>query len=60
MIPKYLEHICQKNAGSLGAYDDHFDKDYLAEIEKKVQVFLTDKGLLDLPDQFDPKEFKKI
>ena len=32
----------------------------MKEIEKKVKGYLTDKGLLELGDLFDPKEFKKI
>lgn len=60
IIQKYLEKICSNHNGSLDAYRAHFKDEYLKEIEKRVQVFLTDKGLLDLPDSFDPAEFKAI
>ena len=60
IIPKYLEAICQKHNGSLDVYKEHFERPYLKEIEHRVQVFLTDKGLLGLPNDFAPEEFEEI
>ena len=60
MIPKYLEHFCQANNGSLAAYAEYFTEKHLKAIEDRVQVYLTDKGLLDMPNKFGLEEFKKI
>jgi hypothetical protein len=61
VIPKYLQHICETNEEcSLKAYDDDFESKYLRSIEKKVQVYKSDKGLIDMADDFDPEEFKRI
>ena len=60
MVPTYLEHFCKANNGSLAAYEDHFNHAHLKAIEDRVQVYLTDKGLLDMPTKFGLEEFKKI
>jgi len=43
-----------KYKGSLTAYKEYFIKGYLRDIEKKIQVFLTEKGLLDMADKISP------
>lgn len=61
VIPKYLEHICQNDKSlQLKKYDDDFESHYLRSIEKRVQVYNTDRGLIDVHDDFDPTEFKRI
>lgn len=60
MIPKYLRHICLKNEGSLAKYNEKFKESYLSEIEKKVKVYLTDKGLIDLGGEIGVEEFARI
>ena len=58
VIPKYLSHIAfsaPKGAlGSLSKYERHFTQDYIKGIEKKILIFRTDKGLIDLDKEIDP------
>jgi hypothetical protein len=64
VIRKYLEHIAftsKKGAlRSLSSYKDHFTEHYLNEIEEKMLVYQTDKGLLDIGKEIDPHFFKQI
>jgi len=60
VIRQYLKHICLKNKGSLAAYEEHFEKEYLDPIEKTVQVSLADKGLLDVAEDLDTSLFQRI
>jgi hypothetical protein len=44
----------------LSEYQEYFEEHYLKEIEKKVKVYETEKGLIDLGDQMSAAEYKKI
>jgi len=48
VIPTYLEHLCFKYNGSLDSYSQHISKHYIQSFEKRVKVYLTDKGLVDM------------
>ena len=54
-------HICHKNKGSLAVFKDYFEEREIKEIEKRVSIYLSDKGLRELSAEFkDPNEFKRI
>ena len=61
VIPKYLEWLCSTSSSlSLKKFDDDFEREYLRQIEQRVQVYQSDKGMIDVPEDFDPKAFKAI
>lgn len=60
VMTPYLEHLCLKNKGSLKKYVKYFKEYYLKEIEKKIQIYQSDKGLLELANDISPEEYKDI
>lgn len=51
---------CRNENFSLAEFDEDFTRHYLESIEKKVKVYKSTKGLIDLASDFDPLEFKRI
>jgi hypothetical protein len=61
IVEKYLYELCILKNGSLKDFAKSLPSAYLDKIEKRVQVYLSEKGMLDIPRNYlTPEEFKEI